>query len=102
MWRHIETAEAVETEAKLRVDLDLVARLWRLRVARKVGIVLVDCGRVYLCESEFDPWGSRRRLSPEALRELVEAAEGAGSPARKPVAMECGEQSGRAAGRGRA
>jgi hypothetical protein len=69
--------------------LDLVLRAWELRKARKIGIVLADQGRMYLCESEVDPWGTARYLSWPRFREMVEGVEREMEvPARKPVKVE--------------
>jgi hypothetical protein len=60
----------------------LIGRVSELRRQGRIGPVLADGGVYYICESEQDPWGTRRRYSVEQLRRLVEELERA---ERRPV-----------------
>jgi hypothetical protein len=55
--------------------IDLISRAAALRKARKIGVLLADCGVLYTCDSEFDPWGTRRPLTLGRFRALIEEAE---------------------------
>lgn len=59
----------------LRWQMDLLFRAYQLRKARKIGVVLADCGVIYLSDDELDPWGTRRRVSWAQLAKIVESAE---------------------------
>jgi hypothetical protein len=66
----------------------LLTRLETLRKARRIGVVLAECGRYYLSDSESNMWGTKRRCSKEQLWELVHATEAKMAAERKPVASE--------------
>ena len=67
----------------LSEQLALVKRGYELRKACRIGIILADCGRLYIAESEHDPWGSKRRLTWDEFAALIIEAE----LPRKPVAL---------------
>jgi hypothetical protein len=70
-------------------ESSLLLRAIALQRAGKLPLLLADCGRLYVCDSETDPWETRRPITRERLRELVEAAEArAGWPERKPPGRE--------------
>lgn len=73
-------------------ELDIVKRAWMLRKQRLIGVLWAEAGRFWISESEFDPYGTRARISLGALKELVERIEieeeKAVQLARKPAAAE--------------
>lgn len=62
-------------------ESSLILRVVALQRANALPLVLADCGRYYLCGSDVRPWETRRSISVERLRELVEAAEAGRKPA---------------------
>lgn len=64
---------------------ELVIRALALRKSRKIGVLWIEADCVWLSENEYDPYGSRVRISVDRLRELVEQAEAA---PRKPPCVE--------------
>jgi hypothetical protein len=74
--------------------LDLILRAWRLRQARKIRLILADQGRIYVCASECDPWGTAQQITWREFRDLVEGAERQSElPNRKSAARERRAQS---------
>jgi hypothetical protein len=71
-------------DISLREELDIVSRLYQLRLARRIGVVLADSGRYWIAESEGDPWGTAVRYSVAQLKDLVERLE------KKPPVSETG------------
>jgi len=72
-------------------EVDVVRRALALRKERKIGTLWAECGRFFISESEFDPYGTRVRISLEGLLGLVESIER--GPVRKPAAS-AGRESG--------
>jgi hypothetical protein len=81
---------AREREWPLAKQLELIGRAAVLRKARRIPIVLAERGQMFVCQSEVDPWGTRRRLTWGRLEAMVQAAEAAGAPARKEPGVERG------------
>jgi hypothetical protein len=79
-----------EPACPLGKQLNLIGRAAALRKERRLPILLADLGQVYICESEVNPWGTRRPLSWARLERMVEEAEHAGAAAGKPVGRERG------------
>jgi len=80
---------ATDADAIERHRCNLIHRAWKQRQTRRMRQVLVDCGRVYFCLSEIDPWGTKFRVSWERLEAEVETAEcasGFEGVERKPAA----------------
>lgn len=72
-------------------ELDIVRRAWVLRKQRLIGVLWAEAGRFWISESEFDPYGTRARISLAALKDLVERIESeqkVAQLARKPAAAE--------------
>lgn len=68
--RHSVTGANVEQS-----EIDLVRRALVLRKALGIGILWADDGRYWVSGNQFDPFGSRERVSLDALRGLVDAGE---------------------------
>jgi hypothetical protein len=68
----------------------LLTRLEALRKARLIGPILAEHGTYYLCASESDMWGTKRRRTKEQLWDLVHAVEAQEAAVRKSVASEGG------------
>lgn len=64
-----------KTIAEETLEAELIRRAMALRKQGRFGILLAECGRYYLAESEYDLWGSRRPLSLPQLQAMVESAE---------------------------
>jgi hypothetical protein len=62
--------------------IDLIRRALALRKAGRIGVLWCEDGRVWISENEVDPYGSRLRVSLEALRALVEELES--KPEKRP------------------
>lgn len=65
----------VYAQAVDRIDNALIIRALALRKLKKIGVLWAENDRVYVSQCEFDPYGSRVRVSMEQLREIVETAE---------------------------
>lgn len=53
----------------------LLMRVLELRRSGRIGVVFADAGQYSVAEDSCDPWNTRRRVSVEQLRELVEQLE---------------------------
>ena len=58
-------------------EIDIVRRALALRKQRLIGVLWAEAGRFWISESEFDPYGTRARISLAKLKELVEQVEAA-------------------------
>jgi hypothetical protein len=65
-----------ENACTLEQQLDLVKRAYELRKARRICIVFLECGTVFLSRDEQDPWGTRRQVSWTMFQAYIEAVEG--------------------------
>lgn len=63
--------------------LRLMSRFYRLRKMGLCTPVLQDDACIWTFDNPADPWGSRRRISLDEFRRMIEQAEG-----RKPVQSE--------------
>lgn len=73
----ITADDFVVDQDKLREELEVVARLYRLRKARRIGVVLADWGRYWIAESDADAEGTKVRYSLRKLKELCDQLEAA-------------------------
>lgn len=56
-------------------ELDIVRRALVLRKKGRIGILLAEDGRYWIAPDEFDPWGSKIRITLDALELLVAETE---------------------------
>jgi hypothetical protein len=70
-------------------EFDIVRRALILRKRKRIGILWAEGGVFWISESEYDPRGSRLRITLAGLRDLVVRME-ADDPPRKPAAREEG------------
>ena len=56
-------------------EFDIVRRALVLRGRRLIGVLWAEGGVFWISESEYDPHGSRLRITLVALKELVERLE---------------------------
>ncbi len=82
---------------KERAWLDLIWRAYLLRKARLLPVILIEGRNLWITTECIDPWGEKRRITPEALRAMVEAAEGQLRTERKGVGSELAVEGVRAA-----
>lgn len=64
--------------------VDLVRRIVALRKHKRIGVVLVEEDRWWVCTSEIDPHGTKERYSLPRLLAHVEAIEDLYGIPRKP------------------
>jgi hypothetical protein len=67
-----EDSEAVYAQEEV---FELVRRAVALRKAGKIGTLWAEADRFWISESEWDPHGSRVRVSVRRLKEIVEGLE---------------------------
>lgn len=56
-------------------EIDVVRRALALRKRGRIGVLWADGGQLWISESEFDPHGTRVRLTLDEMTELVESLE---------------------------
>ena len=69
-------------------EIDLVRRALALRKVGRIGVLWADDGRYYVSESEVGLYGSRRRVSLEALVVQAERQGNTETPARCEIDRE--------------
>jgi len=58
------------------LGVDYIVRAVQLRRAGRIPIVLVEGGKYWLAEDPADPWGSKKAITHEALRRMIDAIDG--------------------------
>ena len=56
-------------------EADILTRALALRKIGKIGVLWAEGGQYWISESEFDPHGTRLRVSLGEMAELVESLE---------------------------
>lgn len=70
----------------LRSVIDSISLYYRLRQRGRhlIGAAIIDNGKVYRCSDEWDPWGSKQRISWAEFQQWVDEAH-LRAVERKPV-----------------
>lgn len=66
----------VSRQFTFQQEMQIVERILALRKAKKIGPVLADGGKYYICESEYDPHGTKVYHSLVQLQDLADLLEG--------------------------
>ncbi len=76
MIHRMPPGRALEARAEEGLaDYALCRRAFALRERGAIGILLAECGRLYISDDAVDPWGNKRLISADELRALVDLAE---------------------------
>ncbi len=79
-----------EYELRLRWQLDLVKRGYDLCKQNKLGVIWVECGKVYVSLTEKPDWKEKQLLSWEGFEQLIVQAESELATGKKGMALVSG------------
>lgn len=69
-------------------EISLISRLLEFRRQKRVGVILAEYGRYWICDDEYDPHGSKIKFTVDMIRILVHKLELEDLIERKSVGRE--------------